>query len=140
MDSACKTFLAVDLACSIATGTDTVWRVTEPGPVVFMAGEGRSGLIKRVRAWEKCHGARASDLVLVDPVPGLLDTEEGLDAFVAHLMQRNPGGYRLAVLDTIGRAMAGGNENSQEDAAKFTTLVAKLTAGLEALTPYWPCC
>lgn len=128
----CKTFIAVDLACTIATldTTETVWPATAHGPVLFVAGEGRSGIKNRVAAWAKHHGARPTELVLVDPVPGLMDTEEGLDAFVAHALERRPKGYKLIVLDTIGRAMAGGNENTQEDASKFTALVAKLTAGL----------
>jgi hypothetical protein len=52
-----KSFVALDLAMSVATGTDWlgVERV-DPGVVVYVAAEGSAGLAKRVGAWINAHG------------------------------------------------------------------------------------
>ena len=122
-----KTFLAVDLACSIAADqVNTYWPIGEHGPTIFMAGEGRSGIKQRVKAWALHHEARPVDLYLTDPVPMLSMDEAVMDAYIDQALELHPEGYKLVVLDTVGRAMAGGNENSQEDAAKFTALVSKM--------------
>lgn len=132
-----KTFLALDVALTLACEyetTTTLWTVSEgaQGPVLFMAGEGRSSIAKRVMAWEQQHnnGEKVSDFVLVDPVPLINITEEYLAALVDDLLRRHPEGYRLAVLDTLGRSMAGENENEQKGASQFTLLVQRLKAEL----------
>ena len=125
-----KSFIALDIALSIAAGNadDPSWEVASPGPVLYMAGEGRSSLVKRVAGWEALHfgGRRVEDFVLVDPVPTTAITEEALDAFVQEALRRHPGGYRLFVTDTLEKAMAGADENSQRDAAMYTELMRRL--------------
>ena len=125
-----KTFLALDMALSVATGAvlDPLapWptpRVT--GNVLYIAGEGRASIRSRVRAWEKVHvaGLHAEGFFLTDPPP--LITEKPED-FVAQALEASPEGYKLVVLDTISRAMQGTNENSQEAASSFTGLVDHL--------------
>lgn len=130
-----KTFIALDIALSIATGAKQyfggaedewfgVWPdVASPGPVLFAAGEGRAGLNKRVRAWEKHHldGDKAENFHLIDPVPG--PNVDDVTAFIETALEMHPKGYRLCVLDTVGRAMQGLNENSQQDASMFTKMV-----------------
>ena len=129
-----KTFVALDIALTIAWGfaTDPSWKVNKPGPVLFAAGEGRSGLAARVRGWEALHsgGHRVENFVLMDPVPLTTITEENLQALVKEALRRHPGGYGLTVIDTLGRAMAGGDENSQRDAAAMTQLVRRLSSEL----------
>ncbi len=52
-----KTFVALGWACSVATGRPWAGRlVAEPGPVVYVAAEGHSGLKSRVRAWTSHFG------------------------------------------------------------------------------------
>lgn len=47
-----KTFLVICLSCCIATGKDFFGlKVSKTGPVCYVAAEGRSGLVKRFRAW-----------------------------------------------------------------------------------------
>src|SRR6185312_531093 len=53
-----KTFLALDLALSVATGQPT-WlnrRLNRSGPVVYVLGEGGGRFTLRMRAWEQEHG------------------------------------------------------------------------------------
>ena len=136
--STCKTFVALDMALSVAHGApDFVSRtptwgnhVKTRGPVLFCAGEGRSGVTKRVRAWEKMHnyGGKVPGFVLVDPVPTI--TSE-LEDFLEGALAYSPQGYSMVVVDTVGRAMQGVNENAQENASAFTALVQVLQNQLD---------
>lgn len=125
-----KTFVALDVALSVVTGVDFPWagcwpRVNNAGPVLFAVGEGRPEFKKRVRAWERQHwnDRRARGLVLSDPVP--LVGEE-IEPFIEGALALSPDGYRLVVVDTVGRAMQGLNENAQENASAFTRMVERL--------------
>lgn len=121
-----KTFVALDIAMSVATGfcASPTWQAENTGPVLFAAGEGRPGLNERVEAWEskRFGGVLAENFHLIDPVPRI--TEEP-DDFVGLAEAMSPT-YKLIVLDTMGRAMQGTNENSQEHASAFTMLVETL--------------
>jgi hypothetical protein len=57
-DPACgKSFLAVDIALSVATGTQFHGKDVRQGSVFFIAGEGHNGLARRFEAWSKDKGA-----------------------------------------------------------------------------------
>ena len=129
-----KTFLALDIALSIAAGfpeNPVHGQVEHPGPVLYAAGEARSGITNRVKAWEEEHwgGDKIIPFVLADPVPS--PSSEDWDQFIAGARDLYPDGYELVVLDTVGRSMQGMNENTQEDASKFTRLVEQLQKELE---------
>lgn len=130
-----KTFLALDLAMRIACEcqpVDELWQAPKQGAVLFAAGEGRSNLAKRVQAWEQVHneGEEVPLFTLVDPVPTISISEANLNAFVTEALRRHPDGYALTIIDTVGRAMEGENENAQEHASAFTALVQRLRADL----------
>ena len=125
-----RRFIALDIALNIATGgftQESPWSrlAINYGPVLFAVGEGRPMINKRVQAWEQVNyaGSRinpASNFILSDPVPHVA---EELEPFINGARELNPDGYRLVVLDTIGRAMQGINENQQENASAFTAMV-----------------
>lgn len=126
-----KTFAALDMALTVATGGgadtwpwDGIWPQASRGAVLYNAGEGRSQFSKRVRAWEATHyaGAKVQNFVLSDPVPLVNMGSEEWGAFVDGALALQPAGYKLVVIDTIGRSMAGLNENAQEHASKYTML------------------
>lgn len=126
-----KTFLALDMALTVACEHDresTLWTPNAQGPVLFMAGEGRSSIAKRVKAWEQVHneGQEVADFVLVDPVPLINITEEYLAAFIKEALRRHPDGYYLTFVDTLGKSMAGTDENAQQSASAFTLLAQRL--------------
>ena len=131
-----KTFLALDMALSIASGgeglgLDICWpNIDAMGPVLFAAGEGRSDITRRVQAWAKRHnwGNKTGNFVLADPVPMV---NEEYQPFIDGAKAMHPE-YKLVVLDTLGRSMAGLNENSQEHASAFTNLVEDLQYNLGA--------
>ena len=123
-----KTFIALDIALSITIGfpDKATWsHILAPGNVLFAAGEGRSGIKARIQAWEQVHwfSNKAQGIVLADPVPNI--TEE-LEPFIEGAKALSEDGYKLVVIDTVGRAMAGTNENAQENASTFTNLVDTL--------------
>lgn len=125
-----KTFIALDIALSIATGVNWPWegnwpKIGSSGLVLFTAGEGRPEFRKRVVAWEKrwWGGRHAEGLVLADPVPLI---QEDLNPYLDGALAMSKDGYKLVVIDTVGRAMQGVNENAQEHASAFTKMVEKL--------------
>jgi len=131
-----KTFLALDVALSIATGfgmgANACWpRIVTPGPVLFAAGEGRPSISNRVRAWEKMHFVEneVPQFILCDPVPMI---SEDFESFIKGALDASPEGYKLVVIDTVGRAMQGMNENTQEHASAFTKMVEKIQRELGA--------
>jgi hypothetical protein len=124
-----KTFLAVDLALSVATGVP--WNgheVTRAGTVVYIAAEGRSGLLRRVEAWEQARTAGNP----VDRMQFLIEPVNFRDAKQVHELKLNIGTLdeqpRLLVIDTLARSMVGGDENSSRDIGEFIDAVSAVPA------------
>ena len=115
-----KSFLAIDWACRIATGTPWRGHAVQGGPVVYIAGEGQQGFGRRIRAWSEHNGVSLADSPLyVAPAVAIPDAGQ-----VAELMQAigaldEP--PALIVLDTLARCFGGGDENSTQDMSKFVS-------------------
>lgn len=120
-ESGCgKTFFTLDLALHVAAGSSWRGREVERRGVLYLALEGSHGIRNRIAAFKQGRTANAADLPLaVVPVAlNLLDPEG--DTFrvieAAKLAaERLTIPVGLIVVDTLSRAMAGGNENSPED-------------------------
>lgn len=122
-----KSFLALDIALSVATGSSTATRrpwpeISSPGNVLYIAGEGQRALDNRIRAWEVTHnaGVRVNGITVIHPVP-LAARELEWEEFTT-LAESEHKEYRLVVIDTTSRAMAGINENAQEHASKLSLM------------------
>ncbi len=120
----CKTFLALDWACRIATGCHWLGNKSKRGGVFYLAGEGQAGLRKRILAWETYHevSLKGAPLYLADGLPFLVEdsqalgTLDAIEALSDELMFENGGAEpALIVVDTLARAMGGANENSAQD-------------------------
>ena len=62
-DGVGKTFAAVALSCSVATGAPFLGHIIrKPGPVLYLASEGLESIRPRVAAWAKHHGKDMADL------------------------------------------------------------------------------
>ncbi|HRT43378.1 MAG TPA: helicase RepA family protein [Phycisphaerae bacterium] len=116
-----KSFLAIDWACRIATGTPWRSQAVKGGPVVYIAGEGQQGFGRRIRAWSQHHGVSLADVPLylapavAMPNPtDLMALATAIDAGVV-----NVGKPALIVLDTLARCFGGGDENSTQDMNRF---------------------
>ena len=116
-----KSFLAIDLACCIATGRD--WhghKVSGAGKsVVYLAGEGNFGLRGRVKAWHEANG-RPDGLQRLLISNRAIDLDSGPQAAADVLraikaMVDESTGVAWILLDTLNAHM-GGDENSAKDA------------------------
>lgn len=115
-----KTFLATSLALAVASGMDWFGRRVEQGGVLYLALEGGQGFRNRIHAWRERHDALEAP-VLFAAIPAqvnLLDPEADVRRVIdaAKGAAEHMGvGIKLIVVDTLARAMAGGNENAPED-------------------------
>jgi hypothetical protein len=112
-----KTFWTTDLALHVATGLIWNGRRVEQGGVIYCVLEGNKGFRNRVAGWRTqnkgpCHfGAIESSLNLLAPKG---DVDE-LIALIKDAAGQLSVPVRLVVIDTLSRALAGGNENAPED-------------------------
>lgn len=110
-----KSFVALSLACSVATGRKWLglYDIGDPGPVVYIAAEGQRGMRARIGAWEKQQKVRAESLWIV-PHPVLFDQVPDLLNVINHKALAP----RLVVIDTYSRCLAGDDENNAATAEK----------------------
>ncbi len=121
-----KTFFALDLMLSVATGQDS-WcgcRVN-PGSVIYLCGEGQQGVRERVAAWAQSHAlGTLGDRMLISQGSSMLDTPDGY-AKVSHAIADSGMKPDLIVVDTLNRFMAG-DENDTRDASAFIAVCDRL--------------
>lgn len=106
-----KTYAALDMALSVATGTPYQGRAVQQGKVLYMAMEGSRRLVHRIAAWSKHHGGvDVSDLHVYGRTANLMH-----DDTVAMLAERvRHEGYALVVVDTLSRSVVGANDSDTE--------------------------
>jgi AAA domain len=125
-----KTFVVIDLSCTIAAGLTWHDLGTEQGIVVYIAAEAPKSLERRVWAWKNYHGVEHLPLVVVRSAVNLLDGDT--DTIIAELaeIKAKHGRIALVVIDTLARAMVG-NENSPEDLGAFVAACARIRESAE---------
>ena len=115
-----KSFLALDICLSIATGSHTFGSETNAAPVFYAALEGRAHLRKARRAWralKNIQGKIDNFYVGFAPMIGVDgEVQEFGDEIAKRCAGRKPA---LIVIDTLSKSMAGMNENDAADAGKF---------------------
>lgn len=104
-----KSFLALDYALRAA--------LADPDhDVVYCAGEGATGYGKRIAAWLQFHQQEApANFHVVTETPQFMDPA-AVAGFIAGMAPLRPA---LVVVDTLARAMIGGDENSAKDMGLF---------------------
>lgn len=111
-----KSFIALDLALHVAHGLPWLGRKTKQGPVIYIAAEGGTGLMRRVRAW---HQARGLDWVgipfYVIPAAVMLSTRSSDVVEAAKSVGVVPS---LVAVDTKSQTDEG-EENSSTDTARY---------------------
>lgn len=105
-----KSFVAIDIACSVATGTPWHDSAVRQGVVLLVVAEGVSGVRKRVRAWERTHGAKVGDALIVLPRAVQVTSPEWAQ-LIGVAVRRQP---VLVVIDTQARVAAELNENGPD--------------------------
>ena len=109
-----KTFVALDLGLSVATGRRCLGAdVGHSGPVVYIAADGTS-LKQRVHAWKAAHGYRDDEplgLFIWPEAVNFLNPHD-VDRFIQFIISLSP---KLVIGDTLARCIAGGDENLARD-------------------------
>lgn len=105
-----KTFMALNLACSVATGTDWLGHITKPGRVLYVAAEGVGGIGARVAAWCEYHGRDDLDQLSWLPMATNLNNPETVEALVDIAVD-----FDVVIFDTLARCSVGSEENSAKD-------------------------
>ena len=118
-----KTFVALDMSLSIASGKNYHGKPTTQSAVVYVAGEGVSGLRRRTKAWCIEHGVDANSLPVLWSWRGqpLTDAEEAraLSQEITQLAEQHDVPVSLIVIDTLNRNFGGADENSTKDMTAF---------------------
>lgn len=118
-----KTFLVLDVAMHVALGIPWRGREVDQGAVVYCALEGVSGIRNRVAAWMRFHRRHSQDrreipFAAVPSVINLLNSDADVEGLIETILAASANlgrPVRLVVIDTLSRALAGGNENASED-------------------------
>ena len=113
-----KTFWALDLAASIASGHRFYGHRVDHGPVLYVLAEGQSGAEERIQAWEQDRQASAVKLA-VSPDSRALDEPKDQARLLQVARQVRP---RLIVVDTVRRNMRGSENESDGMQAMVSAL------------------
>lgn len=113
-----KTFFVIDMACAVARGVDWMGKKTEPGLVLYLAAESPVSVRGRLQAYQRFHGVRVPNFVIVQSPIDLFDGEADANKVIKLVrMLENKRGQkvRLIIGDTLARLSAGANENAGQD-------------------------
>ena len=126
-----KTFSVMDIALHVAAGIKWRGKKVRPAAVSYVSPEaGRLG-VNRVIGWCRHHGIAWPEGFRLSPAAIDLRSEQNdADALIADIRASQPG-CRLVVIDTLNRAMAGGDENSGEDMGRFVQLCDHIAKELQ---------
>lgn len=114
-----KTFIGLDMACSLATGRHWHGHETTEGYVVYIYAEGLRGLRARLKAWEEYHGKTVTNVAFVPRALRLLNDGD-VEFLINEILEKVPSRPVAVFVDTVARAMVGGDENKTQD---MSTLV-----------------
>lgn len=115
-----KSFIAIDIAASIATNTPWRGKSVSSGPVFYIAGEGQAGLGRRAKAWEIERGiSLASAPLYFSNAPTALMDNKSIQTLISRVSElaEKFGQPKLVVIDTLHRNFGAGDENSAMDMA-----------------------
>ena len=111
-----KSFLALDWAMRIATHAAWLGHSTRWGPVLYVAGEGGTGLSQRVQAYRNAREVtRRAKLWFCRESVNLLDATHVRDLIASWRALETGFKPALICFDTLSRSLPGADENSARD-------------------------
>jgi hypothetical protein len=123
-----KSFLAFDLATSIASGEPWFGMKTRQSPVVYIMLEGEAGLQNRVTAWETAHNkALPPALKLILQPVDLMSWQDPAD--LLKVLPENA----VIFIDTLNRASPTADENKSQDMGQIISQAKLLSAETSGL-------
>lgn len=124
-----KSFVALDMAMSVASGRLWHGKPVKKGRVIYIAAEGAFGLAQRAIGWQQHRaGDEQPDILLVPH--GVILTSDDLDALIEAI---NAAGTppALIIIDTVSRTFAG-NPNQPADMNAYVAAEDRLREGTGA--------
>lgn len=128
-----KSFFVFDIALCCATGKPWNGKTVKSGPVIYICGEGRHAIPRRIKAWEMHHGVSVPYNRLMVSVISIDFEPESIASMVAEIneMVEHAGQTPvMIIIDTMARALPG---NSDENSTKDTGLFIKECDALQTL-------
>jgi KaiC/GvpD/RAD55 family RecA-like ATPase len=112
-----KSFFTLDLALSIACGVPYHGREVKQGPVVYLAGEGHRGIVKRSLAWgiDRGQNVTKSKFYLARRPFDLMSVESTTSVIEAIETILEGNAPSVVVVDTLARNFGDGDENATKD-------------------------
>lgn len=113
-----KTFFATDLALHVACGWPWNGREVTRGAVLYCALEGSHGITNRVAAFKHHHAIHSLPFAILPVAVDMLNSSSDVDGIlkaITKVSERAGMPVVLTVIDTLSRAISGGNENSPDD-------------------------
>ena len=132
-----KSFVAVDFALCVASGTPFNNRQVKQGSVFFIAGEGHNGMARRFYAWSKdrCVPLEGLPLFKSERAAQFLDVNSAITVAEAiDRMIKKFGNPALIIVDTVARNFGPGDENSTLDMGGFITAIDQLKGRYPGIT------
>lgn len=128
-----KSFAAVDMALSVATGRPWQGHPTKQGYVIYVAAEGGVGMSKRVRAWvtEYAVDAKFAAVAWLTQALPIQSDSADMNTLFERINDEINEQPALVIIDTLARCFDG-DENMQEDMGKFIGGVDRLRREFDA--------
>lgn len=115
-----KTFVAIDLGCHVGAGLYWHGLKVRRGVVLYLAAEAGRSILRRFVAWRTHHGEDDVKLAIrpwpVDLLHPKADTGKIIE-LCRSIAEHGP--VVMVIVDTVARAMPGGQENASEDVGTF---------------------
>jgi RecA-family ATPase len=119
----CKSFVAIDQACCVVTGTPWHGNDVQQGPVVIVVGEGKNGIGRRIQAWEAQNNKKIGDAPLYITTKAIPFLDAGAALELIDSIDQTCRDLKvppvMIVIDTLARNFGAGDENSAKDANAF---------------------
>jgi len=123
-----KSFFILDVGLHCAAGVPWLGKTVKEGPVIYLCGEGRHAVPRRVAAWESIHGAIPNGRFLMSNRRIQFDPDTILEMLCEINKLAAMGEMPvLIVVDTMARALPGDcDENSAKDTMAFVDMCDRL--------------
>jgi hypothetical protein len=112
-----KTFFMTDLSFHVSEGKSWRDKRVEKGAVIYVALEGMAGLKGRIEAYRKETKETLQNFYVMPCPFDFLDAQGDVYSFLKLLetAKQDIGDIKMIVIDTLARAIGGGDENSGQD-------------------------
>ena len=131
-----KSFVALSMAASIATGSAWFDCKVSQGPVVYLAGEGYAGIGRRLRVWQLTNPdahLENAPLFVSRRIVAMANSADALAEIDAAITEAGTGRPSVVFVDTLARAAVGLDENSAAD-------MGLLMAACDEIRHKYDCC